>query len=47
VVEVYRRFRDDCCLHHQGDSHLHSRHRENLRSHKPMLNMSINLTVYE
>jgi hypothetical protein len=43
LVEVYQRFRGACCLHHQSyqtarcnnreDSHLHTRRRENLKSH--------------
>jgi hypothetical protein len=36
LVEIYRRFRGSCCLHHQGDnpedSHLYTRRRENLKS---------------
>jgi hypothetical protein len=42
LVETDRRFRGAYCLHHQGDdlphiipedSHLHTRHRKNLKSH--------------
>jgi hypothetical protein len=38
LVEVYRRFRGACCLHHQGDdtrdNHHNTRRRKNLKSHK-------------
>jgi hypothetical protein len=35
LVEVYRRFRGICSLHHQGeDSHLHTHRHENLKSYK-------------
>jgi hypothetical protein len=73
LVEVYRRFRGACCLHHQGDdsvkkmshrpddggmsetsvnfyqitrrnnsegSHLYTRRRENLKSHKSENNVA-------
>jgi hypothetical protein len=34
LVEVYRRFRGPCCLHHQGeDSHLRTHRRENLKTY--------------
>jgi hypothetical protein len=37
LVDVYRLFRCACCLHRPGDgpkdSHLHTRRRENLKSH--------------
>jgi hypothetical protein len=49
LVEVYRRFRGACCLHHQGDipenSPFHTRLRENLKSHPDIMRLRFKRNV--